>query len=164
MENILVALSNWVAIPAIKHAYLTGRTVEAVMLGGCALSSFLYHLSEHSKHHMKGFKFLAPYEKILLECDRAFAKSTILLMAVTYYRVVFLDRYILLYLIAGVIAGYVSEHIPQSLSVESHQWLFVISHSIWHNFMFLAAYHSFQYKQIPAFGLVLLEPIKKLIF
>jgi len=46
MENILVALSNWVAIPAIKHAYLTGRTFEAVMLGGSVLTSFLYHLSE----------------------------------------------------------------------------------------------------------------------
>jgi hypothetical protein len=151
LENILVALSNWVAIPAIKHAYLTGRTLEAFLLGGSALSSFLYHLSERSKHHMKGFKFLAPYESILLELDRVFAKLTILLFAYNYYEIPFVNNYILLFLIVGVIAGYISEHIPQSLNVQSHQWLFVISHSMWHNFMFLVAYHVLQYKQVPIF-------------
>ena len=151
MENILVALSNWVAIPAIKHAYLTGRTLEAVLLGGSALSSFLYHLSERSKHHMKGFKFLAPYESILLDLDRAFAHLTIFLFAYNYYPILFVDNYILLLLIVGVIAGYVSEHIPQGPSVQSHQWLFVFSHSMWHNFMFLVAYHVLQYKQVPIF-------------
>jgi|SRR5579872_3056665 len=98
---------------------------------------------------MKGFKILAPYEATLLDLDRVFAKLTVFLFAYNYCSILFVDNYILLLLIMGVIAGYVSEHIPKKLTVESHQWLFVISHSMWHNFMFLAAYHVLQYKQIP---------------
>lgn len=154
MDNVLVTLSNLAAIPAIRLAYSQGRVAETYLLTGSMISSILYHLAEHSKHHMTGFKLLAPYEQTLLNFDRSFALFSVLVFVFNYQPVLRFDRNIQVWSAVSLLCGAISEIVLRrvKLSPQLHKFLYMVFHTIWHLGAFRTAYLVLEYVQTPGFG------------
>ena len=154
MDNILVTLSNFAAIPVIGRAYFQGRYAETYLLSGSMISSILYHLAEHSKHHMSGFKLLAPYDQTLLNFDRSFAFFSVLVFALNYQTPLRIDRNIQIWSIISLLCGAISEAVLRGvkLSPRLHKFLYMGFHTIWHLGVFRTAYLILEYRQVPGFG------------
>ena len=73
MDNLVVTLTNLYGLRAFHVSLKVGDISNAIILGLSVSSSMIYHMLEHSKHHMTGMPQFQKYEKIALNADRFFA-------------------------------------------------------------------------------------------
>jgi hypothetical protein len=127
MENLIVSASNLYALYPLYLSIRSRKFINVILLAGSMTSSILYHLSEHSKHNLKGITYLNNYERSLLNSDRFFAIVTISYYIYKYPRLLFeKKKYILFALLCLAISEFplIRNHVPKPI--------YIISHSLWH--------------------------------
>lgn len=141
MDNIIVSASNLYALFGSIQFYKNGEYINSFLINCAMISSILYHLAESNKHNMTGIYFLKPYEKKLLNIDRFFAISSVLIFSIKYWLIIFNNSAIMNIIPIGLFSLILSEfpnYSPVTVFPKStEKIIFIISHCIWH----LCAFH-----------------------
>lgn len=142
MENILLALSNMPAVPAVFYFAQTGAWIQCIVVALAALASTFYHLIECHKHDMPSVALPESWLRsrqahdLFINIDRVAAYVAV--GACWYTAVIIQHPYIIL--TAGV-SIILSEVVSDMLPKPWIRYVHVTFHTIWHSSMFLMAAH-----------------------
>lgn len=142
MENLIVAISNLIAILPIVSAYQKSDYLTTVCLSLAMLFSIIYHLAETEKHQLPGLfgkQFGRKYHFILINLDRISAVLAILRVIYKYYH---LDETIISWSVIGLASLLISEIKKNSY------YIYLPYHCLWHIVAFSVANYLINLKMI----------------
>ena len=133
--NIIVALTNIAAIPAI--IYSKDALTQAILIGAM-IASFLMHISE-TKHTLPGIYPFNVYANTFLWCDRIMAVITVSYLLIVLYSSAPIDE--IYEIVSLAIEAHVWLVLSESFVARNNVTVFAITHSLWHIEAFRIAYH-----------------------
>jgi hypothetical protein len=135
IENIILACTNLVAVFSIVSYAQRGYGLQAWAIFGAALASFWYHLIECHNHDMPGIGIFTSKRDhdIFINIDRAMAIFAIVVCIMPLKTI---NVFALMLAVLALMALITSELLPDRYSPPNRQWIHVISHSVWHIFVF----------------------------
>lgn len=139
LENIIVAATNLHGVWAIRNFSEAGDVLRAAAVLAAMLSSIVYHLFEHQKHHMPGMGIFGDKKshEMLIMVDRVCALFAITFCATPPSILGIMPISIIS--AAGVSAMIMSELVAPKLPPRHDRLVHIVFHSIWHLCAFEAA-------------------------
>ena len=132
MENVLLAISNWVIYMPMYKSYYADDYLTTLCLLFVGSMSFLSHLVENHKHGMPGIGFSRKMSYILNRCDVIACIFTLARFGYLSY-FVSLNKEIYFNALLALICMIISEYDKYNIKLKSR---YVYFHIMWHTLIF----------------------------